>query len=105
MVHHAYHQKGIRFFDMADSYGSYSYVGEAIQTLPREEITLLTKIWTYKNIPARESLDRYRQELGTGHINIVLMQGRLEPKPQALYGWIVENQTRRYHQSSGNLLP
>ena len=77
MAHHAY-DRGIRFFDMADSYGSHQYVGNAIRNLPREEITLLTKIWTYedgsdRNVPVRDSLDRYRQEIGTDYIDIVLM--------------------------------
>jgi len=77
MAHHAY-DRGIRFFDMADSYGSHQYVGNAIKSLPRENITLLTKIWTYedgsdRNVPVRESIDRYRQEIGTDYIDIVLM--------------------------------
>lgn len=77
MARHAY-DRGVRFFDMADSYGSHQYVGEAIKTLPREKVTLLTKIWTYedgsdRNIPVRESLDRCRQEMGTDYIDIVLM--------------------------------
>jgi aryl-alcohol dehydrogenase-like predicted oxidoreductase len=77
MAHHAY-DRGIRFFDMADSYGSHQYVGNAIQSLPREKITLLTKIGTHedgsdRNVPVRDSLDRYRQEMGTDYIDIVLM--------------------------------
>lgn len=77
MAQYAY-DRGVRFFDMADSYGSHPYVGEAIKKMPREKITLLTKIWTYedgsdRNIPVRESIDRYRQEIGTDYIDIVLM--------------------------------
>ena len=77
LAHHAY-DRGIRFFDMADSYGSHQYVGHAIKSMTREKITLLTKIWTYedgsdRNVPVRESLDRYRQEMGTDYIDIVLM--------------------------------
>ncbi len=83
MAHHAY-EKGITFFDMADSYGSHQYVGNAIKTLPREKLTLLTKIWTYedgsdRNVPVRESLDRYRQEMGTDYIDIVLMHCLMQP--------------------------
>ena len=83
MAHHAY-EKGITFFDMADSYGSHQYVGNAIKTLPREKLTLLTKIWTYEdgsdsNVPVRESLDRYRQEMGTDYIDIVLMHCLMQP--------------------------
>lgn len=77
MAHHAY-EKGISFFDMADSYGSHQYVGNAIKSLPREKLTLLTKIWTHEDgsdkiVPVRESLDRYRQEMNTDYIDIVLM--------------------------------
>jgi aryl-alcohol dehydrogenase-like predicted oxidoreductase len=83
MAHHAY-EKGITFFDMADSYGSHQYVGNAIKSLPREKLTLLTKIWTHedgsdRNVPVRESLDRYRQEMGTDYIDIVLMHCLMQP--------------------------
>ena len=82
MAHHAY-DRGITFFDMADSYGSHPFVGHAIKTMPREKITLLTKIWTHEdgsdsNIPVIESLDRYRQEISTDYIDIVLMHCLLE---------------------------
>lgn len=77
LAHHAY-ERGITFFDMADSYGSHQYVGNAIKSMPREKITLLTKIWTHEdgsdsNVPVRESLDRYRKEMDTDYIDIVLM--------------------------------
>ena len=77
MARHAY-DRGIRFFDMADGYGSHPYVGEAIKTFPREKVTLLTKIWTHEdgsenNVPVRETLNRYRKEMGTDYIDIVLM--------------------------------
>lgn len=83
MAHHAY-EKGITFFDMADSYGSHQYVGNAIKSLPREKLTLLTKIWTYedgsdRNVPVRESLDRYRQEMETDYIDVVLMHCLMQP--------------------------
>ena len=83
MANHAY-DRGITFFDMADSYGSHPYVGHAIKTMPRDKITLLTKIWTHedgsdKNVPVSESLDRFRQELGTDYIDIVLMHCLMQP--------------------------
>ena len=83
MVHHAY-DRGITFFDMADSYGSHPFVGHAIKNLPRENITLLTKIWTHedgsdRNAPVSESLDRYREEMGTDYIDIVLMHCLMQP--------------------------
>ena len=83
MAHHAY-DRGVRFFDMADSYGSHPFVGNAIRSLPREKVTLLTKIWTHedgsdRNAPVSESLDRYRQEMGTDYIDIVLMHCLMQP--------------------------
>lgn len=83
MAHHAY-DRGISFFDMADSYGSHSYVGHAIKAMPREKVTLLTKIWTHedgseRNIPVIESLDRYRKEMDTDYIDIVLMHCLMQP--------------------------
>lgn len=77
MAHHAY-EKGIRFYDMADGYGSQPYVGEAIKTLPRENLTLLTKVWTHDNgservEEVRPIIDRFRQEIGTDYIDILLM--------------------------------
>jgi aryl-alcohol dehydrogenase-like predicted oxidoreductase len=77
MAHHAY-ERGIHFFDMADGYGSHPFVGEAIKTLPREKLTLLSKVWTHEdgsenNQPVDKILDRFRQEIGTDYIDIVLM--------------------------------
>lgn len=64
---------GLRFFDAADSYGSHPHVAEALKHVPREKVTVLTKTWArdYKGVQA--DLDRFRQELGIDHIDIVLM--------------------------------
>ena len=77
MARHAY-ERGIRFYDMADGYGSMPYVGESIKTLPREHITLLTKMWTHEDGSDKiesvsENIDRYRKEMGTDYIDILLM--------------------------------
>ena len=77
LAHHAYEQ-GMRFYDMADGYGSMPYVGEAIKPFPRENITLLTKMWTHdddsdKKESVSGNIDRYRKELGTDYIDILFM--------------------------------
>jgi len=82
MARHAY-DRGIRFFDMAESYGSHPYVGEAIKGLPRKKITLCTKIWTHPNgsdkiEPVEKTLDRFRKDLGTEYIDILLMHCLME---------------------------
>ncbi len=77
LARHAY-DKGITFFDMADGYGSHTYVREALKTLPREQVTLMTKIWTHepgsdKIVPVEKTLDRFRQETGSPYFDILLM--------------------------------
>ncbi len=77
LAHHAY-DRGMRFYDMADGYGSHTYVREALRTLPRENVTLMSKIWTQepgsdKIIPVEKTLDRFRQETGSDYFDILLM--------------------------------
>lgn len=77
MAHHGY-ERGIRFFDMADTYGSQPFVGQALKGLSRDKVTLMTKMWTHdegsdKREPVRRTLDRFRRELGSEYIDIVLM--------------------------------
>ncbi len=64
---------GLRFFDAADSYGSHPHVAEALKHVPRDKVTVLTKTWArdYKGMQA--DLERFRQELGIDHIDVVLM--------------------------------
>jgi predicted aldo/keto reductase-like oxidoreductase len=77
LARHAY-DRGIRFYDMADLYGSMPYVAESIKGLPRENITLLTKLWTYDEDSARfepvqQVLDRFRKEANTDYFDVILM--------------------------------
>ena len=77
LAHHAY-ERGIHFYDMADGYGSHPFVGEALKSLPREKITLMTKIWTYDDgsdqlEPVEKTLDRFRKETGSDYFDILMM--------------------------------
>lgn len=82
LARHAY-DRGMTYFDMAESYGSHPYVGEAIKELPREKITLCTKVWTHptgsdKIEPVEKTLDRFRKDLNTDYIDILLMHCLME---------------------------
>jgi aryl-alcohol dehydrogenase-like predicted oxidoreductase len=68
-----YHENGLRFFDTADSYGSHPYVAAAIKHLPRDKVTVLTKTDHRDPKEVREDLDRFRRELGTDYIDILLI--------------------------------
>lgn len=67
------HDKGLRFFDAADSYGSHPHVAEALKHLKRDQVTILTKSWARDPAGMRADIDRFRKELGTDHIDILLM--------------------------------
>lgn len=72
-------ERGIRFLDMADLYGSHSFVKEVIQGLPRQDLTLLSKIWPRKapwvtpSGGAKQEVQRYCEELGVERIDVCLI--------------------------------
>ena len=77
MLKHAY-DRGFRYFDCADTYGTHGLVSEAIKGVDREELTIASKIW-YRSggIPEPERpdanivVDRFRKELNTHYIDLV----------------------------------
>lgn len=72
------YEKGIRFFDCADSYGTNTYTAAALKGIPRENYTLGTKMWILPGgVPDNEKgnastlVDRFRKELQTDYIDLV----------------------------------
>lgn len=77
IIRQAY-EKGIRYFDCADSYGTHPFTSAALKGIPRENYTLGTKMWvTEGGIPEKERpdsgivVDRFRKELKTDYIDLV----------------------------------
>ncbi len=68
-----YHENGLRFFDAADSYGSHKDVAAALKQLPRDRVTVLTKTDTRDPAGVRADLDRFKRELGTDYLDVVLI--------------------------------
>jgi aryl-alcohol dehydrogenase-like predicted oxidoreductase len=67
------YDNGLRFFDAADSYGSHPHVAEALKHVDRSKVTLLTKSWARDAAGMQADLARFRRELSTDYIDIVLM--------------------------------
>jgi predicted aldo/keto reductase-like oxidoreductase len=67
------YDQGLRFFDTADGYGSHPHVAEALKHVPRDKVTVMTKSDTRDAKGMRDDLDRFRKELGTDYIDIVLI--------------------------------
>ncbi|MEI6048320.1 MAG: aldo/keto reductase [Bacteroidota bacterium] len=77
IIHQAF-EKGIRFFDCADSYGTHPFAAAALKGIPRESYTLSSKIWVSQGgIPEPDRpdadviIDRFRKELNTDYLDIV----------------------------------
>jgi 1-deoxyxylulose-5-phosphate synthase len=71
---------GLRFFDLADAYGSHPHAAAALKRIPREKVTVLTKSWSRDADGMRADLDRFRKEIGTDYLDIVLMHCLTEPQ-------------------------
>jgi aryl-alcohol dehydrogenase-like predicted oxidoreductase len=72
VVRHALDQ-GVTLFDVADQYGSHTYLREALKGVPRDKYVIQTKTHATKLPDARSHLERYRMELGVDYIDIVLL--------------------------------
>jgi aryl-alcohol dehydrogenase-like predicted oxidoreductase len=64
---------GVNFWDVADQYGTHPHVKLALQTVKREKVVILTKTHADTEAEMRADLDRFRQEMGVDHIDIVLL--------------------------------
>jgi len=72
--------EGVNFFDLADLYGSHTYMRDLIREVGRDRVVLLSKIWfagggemgsaTDRAVP---EIERFRRELGTETIDLCLI--------------------------------
>ncbi|HLA40215.1 MAG TPA: aldo/keto reductase [Candidatus Glassbacteria bacterium] len=65
--------RGMTFWDMADQYGSHTYFREALKYVPRDKVVILTKVWTRDAAGVKADIERFRQEIGTDVIDILLL--------------------------------
>jgi aryl-alcohol dehydrogenase-like predicted oxidoreductase len=64
---------GLRFWDLADGYGSHPHAGMALKTVKRDQVVIMTKTSASTEEQMRADLDRFRREIGTDHIDIILL--------------------------------
>jgi len=69
----AAYDQGVTFWDAADQYGTHPHLKEALKGVPREKVVILTKTHASTEKEMRADLDRFRRELGTDYIDIVLL--------------------------------
>jgi aryl-alcohol dehydrogenase-like predicted oxidoreductase len=75
----AAYDKGIFFWDTADAYGTHEAVKLALKKLPREKVVILTKTDATDANQTKDDIDRFRKELGTDYIDILLLHTRMSP--------------------------
>jgi aryl-alcohol dehydrogenase-like predicted oxidoreductase len=112
LVHHAY-DRGIRFFETAESYGqSQQMLGAALKGIPRENYVLMTKVTTTEGIDPHAKLDELRRNSDTEYFDIMLLHWQHTATwPQDTRNWqdaILEaehKQTIKSHGASVHGLP
>jgi 1-deoxyxylulose-5-phosphate synthase len=72
------YDNGITLFDSADQYGTHAHVREALKSVPRDKVALLTKTHASTEKEMKADLDRFRRELGVDRIDIVLLHAMMD---------------------------
>ncbi len=74
------YDRGVRWFDLADLYGTHPYLTPALQGIPRDSYGIISKIWWRKGgIPEQERPDadvvvqRFLKEIKTDYLDLVLL--------------------------------
>ncbi len=67
------YDNGLMLWDSADQYGTHPYIREALKKVPRDKVAILTKTHASTDKEMRADLDRFRRELGTDYIDILLL--------------------------------
>jgi len=66
-------EMGVTFWDSADQYGTHPHLKEALKRVPREKVVILSKTHASTEDEMKADLDRFRKELGTDYIDILLL--------------------------------
>jgi aryl-alcohol dehydrogenase-like predicted oxidoreductase len=72
------YDRGVTFFDSADQYGTHPHLKEALKRVPREKVAVLTKTHASTEAEMRADIERFRRELGTDYIDIMLLHCMME---------------------------
>jgi 1-deoxyxylulose-5-phosphate synthase len=74
------YNNGINFWDSADQYGTHPHLKEALKTIPREKVVILTKTKATTASEMQSDLDRFRLEIGTDYLDIILLHLMRDPE-------------------------
>ena len=72
LLHSAF-DEGINFWDSADQYGTHPHLREALKGISRDKVVILTKTHASTAREMKSDLDRFRREIGTDYLDVVLL--------------------------------
>ena len=64
---------GVTFWDTADGYGSHPHLKTALQHIPRKKVVIMTKSTSKTAKGMRDDIERFRREMGTDYIDLLLL--------------------------------
>jgi aryl-alcohol dehydrogenase-like predicted oxidoreductase len=70
--------QGLTFWDAADQYGTHPHLKAGLRAVPREKVTILSKTHASTAAEMKADLDRFRRELNTDYIDILLLHCMLD---------------------------
>lgn len=97
--------RGITFWDSADQYGSHPHLGTALDLVKREKVTIMTKSRAQTAEEMRADIERFRKEIKTGTIDILLLHcltdGEWNKKMRPVMDVVDEYQAKGIIRSKG----
>jgi predicted aldo/keto reductase-like oxidoreductase len=72
------YDNGVTFWDSADQYGSHPHLKGGLKHIPREGVAIMTKTHAKTYDEMRKDLERYKKEIGTDYVDIVLLHAMRE---------------------------
>jgi 1-deoxyxylulose-5-phosphate synthase len=94
------HERGIRFFETAESYaGMHQMLGIALKGVPRDSYQLMTKMTTHNGVDPQAKIDELRRMANTEYFDVALLHWQHTPSwPTDTQRWqdgIAEAQTKK----------
>jgi aryl-alcohol dehydrogenase-like predicted oxidoreductase len=79
--------RGVRWWDVADSYNTHPHVKAAPKEMRRDQVTITSKTAAKDGRGIKADIERFRQEMGTDYIDIVLLHCMMDGNwPEKLKG-------------------
>ena len=76
----AAYDEGINFWDSADQYGTHPHLKAGLNYVPREKVVIMSKTHAKTAAEMKKDLDRFRKELNTDYIDIMLLHCMMNGK-------------------------